>query len=66
MSVTVWGALRKLVSTASAWPERQRVLNELYAMDDRSLADIGISRSDIPSVFSRGFVNDNAATHRVA
>ncbi|MDB5361408.1 MAG: hypothetical protein JWO51_2705 [Rhodospirillales bacterium] len=31
-----------------AWQERQRVLNELYSMDDRSLADIGLRRSDIP------------------
>jgi uncharacterized protein YjiS (DUF1127 family) len=30
------------------WQERQRVLNELYAMDDRSLADIGLRRADIP------------------
>ncbi len=31
-----------------AWQERQRVLNELYSMDDRSLADIGLRRADIP------------------
>ena len=30
-----------------AWQERQRVLNELYSMDDRSLADIGLRRADI-------------------
>ena len=35
-----------------AWQERQRVLNELYAMDDRSLADIGLRRADIPFVVS--------------
>jgi uncharacterized protein YjiS (DUF1127 family) len=33
-----------------AWQERQRVLNELYAMDDRSLADIGLRRGDIPFI----------------
>jgi len=31
-----------------AWQERQRVLNELYSMDERSLADIGLRRADIP------------------
>ena len=35
-----------------AWQERQRVLNELYSMDDRSLADIGLRRADIPFVVS--------------
>jgi uncharacterized protein YjiS (DUF1127 family) len=35
-----------------AWQERQRVLNELYSMDDRSLADIGLRRADIPFVIS--------------
>lgn len=34
------------------WQERQRVLNELYSMDDRSLADIGLRRADIPFVIS--------------
>ena len=35
-----------------SWRERQRVLNELYSMDDRSLADIGLRRADIPFVLS--------------
>jgi len=35
-----------------AWQERQRVLNELYSMDDRSLADIGLRRADIPFAIS--------------
>ncbi|HEV2676678.1 MAG TPA: DUF1127 domain-containing protein [Aliidongia sp.] len=34
------------------WQERQRVLNELYSMDDRSLADIGLRRADIPFAIS--------------
>jgi uncharacterized protein YjiS (DUF1127 family) len=65
---TVWSALRKIVANATAWPERQRVLNELYAMDDRSLADIGIHRSEIPFVFQQLMThdNDNALTHRAA
>jgi len=30
--------------------ERQRIMNELYALDDRSLSDLGITRGDIPFV----------------
>ncbi len=30
--------------------ERRRVINELYAMDDRTLADIGITRGEIEDV----------------
>ncbi len=35
------------------WRRRQTAFDELSALDDRSLADIGISRSDIPYLFSR-------------
>lgn len=35
------------------WQRRQRALEELYALDDRSLADLGISRSEIPYVLAR-------------
>jgi uncharacterized protein YjiS (DUF1127 family) len=30
--------------------ERQRIMNELYSLDDRSLSDLGITRGDIPFV----------------
>jgi uncharacterized protein YjiS (DUF1127 family) len=32
------------------WRRRQRAYAELMALDDRSLADIGIHRSEIPAV----------------
>jgi len=35
------------------WRRRQIAFDQLNALDDRSLADIGISRSDIPYLFSR-------------
>jgi uncharacterized protein YjiS (DUF1127 family) len=35
------------------WRRRQVAYDELNSLDDRSLADIGISRSDIPYLFSR-------------
>jgi uncharacterized protein YjiS (DUF1127 family) len=37
----------------AAWRQRQRAINELNALDDRALADIGISRTEIPFVLSR-------------
>ena len=33
--------------------QRRRALDELMALDDRSLADIGIHRSQIPGVVAR-------------
>jgi len=33
--------------------EKARAIRELSALDDRSLADIGLTRSDIPFVFAR-------------
>ena len=32
------------------WRQRQRAYGELMALDDRSLSDIGIRRSQIPAV----------------
>ena len=32
------------------WQRRQRAYHELMALDDRSLADIGIHRSQIPAI----------------
>ena len=34
----------------AAWRRRQRAYGELMALDDRSLADIGIRRSEIPAI----------------
>jgi uncharacterized protein YjiS (DUF1127 family) len=35
------------------WRRREQALQELFALDDRSLADLGISRSEIPYIVSR-------------
>ena len=34
----------------SSWRARQRAYGELMALDDRSLADIGVHRSQIPAI----------------
>jgi len=41
----------------AAWRQHQRAINELYALDDRALADIGLSRAEIPFVLSRSSAN---------
>ena len=37
-------------SALARWRQRHRAYGELMALDDRSLADIGIRRSEIPAV----------------
>jgi uncharacterized protein YjiS (DUF1127 family) len=39
----------------AALPQRQAVLAELNALSDHELADIGLSRSDLPMVFDADF-----------
>lgn len=49
--------LNLFVSTAkafSAWRRRQRAYAELMALDDRSLADIGVRRSQIRALVEGG------------
>jgi uncharacterized protein YjiS (DUF1127 family) len=52
---------RHLLERLSDYRRRQRAYAELYALDDRSLADIGITRSEIPFLLSRpaGFTDDH-------
>ena len=38
-----------------AWPERRRTYENLRALTDRELADIGLTRSDIFRVFEPDF-----------
>ena len=39
-----------IVERFNAWRERERAFAELNALDDRTLADLGLRRSDIPYV----------------
>jgi len=45
--VSLFAAMRHAFSE---WRNRQRAYAELMALDDRSLADIGIRRSEIPAI----------------
>jgi uncharacterized protein YjiS (DUF1127 family) len=42
-----------LIGRFENWRARERAYRELSSLDDRSLADIGLARSDIPFVLSR-------------
>ena len=58
------------VSELLALPQRAAVMRELNSLSDHELADIGLSRGDIPSVFGAEMApaNDTRATlgHRAA
>ena len=42
--------LAKLIRLYRAWRNYERSISELSRLDDRELADIGISRAEIPAV----------------
>ncbi len=53
------GGLRNRLASAVQWiveaPRRRAVINELEALSDYELADIGLTRADLPRVFDRDF-----------
>ena len=49
------GVLSSIFGRVSAFVERQRVLSELGSLTDRELADIGLSRAELPRVFDPAF-----------
>jgi uncharacterized protein YjiS (DUF1127 family) len=51
--------LSRTVAALVEWRHRQVVMQEMQMMSDRELADIGLSRADLPYVFDPGF----AAAH---
>jgi uncharacterized protein YjiS (DUF1127 family) len=61
------GGIVAAVRGAAAWLgaalKRRAVIGELSMMSDHELADIGISRADIPNVFDRAYV-ENRMTPR--
>jgi uncharacterized protein YjiS (DUF1127 family) len=42
--------LRRLADAFTAWRQHARELNELYRFTDRDLADLGLSKSDLPAI----------------
>ena len=52
MSSLIAQAFRTLAERYADWRERQHAYAELAQLDDRSLADIGINRAEIPYLLS--------------
>ncbi len=46
----------RAVAFVKAWAERRRGAGELYALNDRLLADIGLTREDIPAMVNGTYV----------
>jgi uncharacterized protein YjiS (DUF1127 family) len=57
------GVLRAVTGWVSGLVRRRAVINELAALSDHELADIGLTRSDIPRVFDRSFVASRSVPH---
>jgi uncharacterized protein YjiS (DUF1127 family) len=58
---TLLNALTALRDSWESWREREQAIAELSALDDRTLADLGLRRSEIPFV-----VESHARTSRSA
>jgi uncharacterized protein YjiS (DUF1127 family) len=52
--------LSSMTERLENWRARERAYRELSALDDRSLADIGLTRSDIPFVLKGKLVEREA------
>jgi uncharacterized protein YjiS (DUF1127 family) len=52
--------LRRAVAAVADWRRRQAVIREMEMLTDRDLADIGLTRSDLPRVFDPEFAADHA------
>ena len=52
--------LASLVQGVKTWSSRHATLSEMEQMSDRELADIGLTRVDVPRVFDPEFVSDHA------
>jgi len=58
-----WGRMvrRTVVAPVVTWYQRQRMYEELNGLSDRVLADIGLSREQIPAVVKRAYRLETAA-----
>ena len=52
---TLWGRIADPINRAIQY---RRTTTELASLDDRTLADLGISRSDIPAIASGNYARD--------
>ena len=59
-------AFRAITNPLRKHVERARLYEQLMAMDDRRLADIGITRGDIPNLIAKRGSNVPSSIHFVA
>src|SRR6266404_9762985 len=73
-TVRAWRELRAIIRALDpltpllrwyrGWRARQRAADELFALDDRTLAELGLRRSDIPFVAAGAPVLDRPPTEQ--
>jgi uncharacterized protein YjiS (DUF1127 family) len=64
---TLTHLLDSIAHRLKAWRERERAFAELTALDDRSLADLGVRRADIPFlVYCKAQHHQQGATAAIA
>ncbi|MBI3451951.1 MAG: DUF1127 domain-containing protein [Rhodospirillales bacterium] len=52
-------AVKRLAAAIEGWRQHRATYAELMSLDDRTLADIGIGRSDIPRIAAGQFLPQN-------
>ena len=60
----VAGRIGAAVTWLVGLPRRQAVLEDLGRLSERELADIGLSRSDLPRIFDPAFVTSRNLARR--
>ncbi len=53
--VGVWRFVRGVARFIATYPQRRALFDQLNAMSDRELADIGLTRADLARVFDEDF-----------
>jgi uncharacterized protein YjiS (DUF1127 family) len=60
----LFARIAKLVAYVMEIPHRRAVLNELYSLSPHELADIGLTRAELPMVFDADFVASRLGGNR--
>lgn len=53
------GPIHRILHAVLAWYKRRQVTAELMALDEHMLADIGVTRADIPSIANETYLPQN-------
>jgi uncharacterized protein YjiS (DUF1127 family) len=60
----LFARIAKAVSYVLEIPHRRAVMNELYSLSPHELADIGLTRAELPMVFDADFVASRLGGNR--